>query len=261
MDSLDHLIVSWGAIIFMGLYPLKKSLYLLGLMLGVTFINYSLAASGSIQYNNVGWMISYPLFILAIRERMISKDVNIQVKFEKMIAIIFGDIASALSHGADAFLLFANLTTEAGLVEHQRDVWRPHNLWHTPVFAIIASVAAMFCIFAFFDWYANRTKDQMWKFRTPLPMLMLAFFIAYYLHILGDTMTYEFPVYWFWPFSDFNISYYATANNGITVTCPPENPDCYVYYYAMPVFAWTWALLAVMMKVGSRQTVRKEFQE
>lgn len=256
MDNLNHLVTMYGAIVIMGIYPFKKSMYLLAGMFVLTFFNYWLALQGSMSYNNIGWAVCYGLFVYTIIERLRATDVKEQVNLEKVFALMVGNIAAALSHGADDFLLAVDMTDKATLAAHKRDLFRPHNFWHTPFFAVFSAVIAMTTIFYFFEWYSKKTEEGILRFRTPLKYLILSYIIAFYLHILGDTGTYDYPIFWFWPFNSMNFSLYSLINNGLVVSCPPGNPDCFVYFYAMPWMAWIFVSLAILTKLASHFAVR-----
>jgi hypothetical protein len=145
---------------------------------------------------------------------------------------IGGLILAAYSHLFDkAFLLFMDDLPDG--------MWRPHNMIHSPFFGI-----ALSALFA--PLLAKLMKLPEW-----LP-LFCALLIGYFLHIVMDTITYEYPIYWLWPFSDYHSTFIhafqapdATSSwlgNPYFVAVPPikSNPQGYILY-------WSELLLNVLL--------------
>lgn len=99
------------------------------------------------------------------------------------IGILVGSqLLAGFSHCFDGFVLWLNGSIPNGM-------WRPHHFWHTPVFAVVYSalVTPLFSVLL-----------RLKPYRDVFAMIL----IGYLLHILADTITYDFPIYWFWPLTD-----------------------------------------------------------
>ncbi|MHA2365040.1 MAG: hypothetical protein ACXAC7_13870, partial [Candidatus Hodarchaeales archaeon] len=209
---------------------------------------------------DLGFLILYLLMLGAIWGRHRSLTLQEKVNYEKIIIIFFASWVASYSHAVDFLIVFFGTTTYDKLLEYKTSMWRPHNFWHTPLFSLLATIIITIIIFYGMELLAKKTKDENLRFRTPLFMLIVVFWIGYLIHILGDTLTYDFDIYYFWPFHDYGASLYDFANDGFTVICPPENPDCFVYYWAMPVYAWITFFMAALIKFASKRSYRLEFE-
>jgi membrane-bound metal-dependent hydrolase YbcI (DUF457 family) len=141
------------------------------------------------------------------------------------LAIFIGAlILPAYSHAFDKLtLLFADALPEG--------MWRPHNVLHSPFAGLLLSTLA--------------TPLLCWLMKRP-PGTRLAIFvgliIGYVLHIVADTITYDYPIYWLWPFSDYHSTMITAfqapdavshwLGNPYFVASPPveNNPQGYVMY-------------------------------
>jgi hypothetical protein len=97
--------------------------------------------------------------------------------------LIGSQLLAGFSHPFDLLLL-----KTIGYVPE--GIWRPQHFWHTPLFGFT---------------YCLLVSGAVWKL-LKMPRYTLALgglCLGYALHITADTITYEFPIYWFWPFSDW----------------------------------------------------------
>jgi hypothetical protein len=136
-------------------------------------------------------------------------------------------VLSAYSH------LFDKITLHF-LPDLPEGMWRPHNVFHTP-FAAIALSALAAPLLA----WGMKLPDR----RTIFGALAL----GYLLHIFVDTTTYNYPIYWLWPFSDLNtdfIHYFQAPDvsskwlgDPFFVASPPvhNNPQGYIMYVSEPL--------------------------
>ena len=103
-------------------------------------------------------------------------------------ALVGSQVLSGFSHAFDKLSLMVFGTVPTGM-------WEPHLFWHTPIFALMPCLVftPLMCRFL------------------KIPgrgVIFAALYVGYLLHILADTITYDFPIYWLWPFSDFKWSIY-----------------------------------------------------
>jgi hypothetical protein len=99
------------------------------------------------------------------------------------VAMIIGSqLLGGFSHPFDFILLKAIGHIPEGM-------WRPQHFWHTPLFAVA---------------YSTLVAPLVAKLlRVSFKQAWCALVLGYALHIVADTITYDFPIYWFWPFTDW----------------------------------------------------------
>jgi hypothetical protein len=137
---------------------------------------------------------------------------------------IGGLILAAYSHLFDkAFLLFVDNLPEG--------MWRPHNMIHSPFFGLALSALAAPLV------------ARLMKLPDRLP-LFFAMVLGYFLHITMDTITYDYPIYWLWPFSDFHSTFITAFQQPdvtshwlgdpyfVAVAPLKSNPQGYILYWS-----------------------------
>lgn len=263
MDILNHTITIIAAIMLMGLYSKRRGLWLIAFLFIFELFSFWLVITKVFEplSSFLGYLLLCILTFAAVWERSRVDTLEEQVNYEKIIMIFFASFVAANSHPVDFIIVFLGTTTFDKLGENRYNMWRPHNLWHTPLFSLIAAVVISVVLFYGMEILAKRAKDEKIRFRTPLLTLILVSWIGYLIHILGDTLTYDFDIFYFWPFHDYSASFYDFANNGFIVSCPPANPDCFIYYWAMPIFAWAALILTILIKIGSNPSYRSVFKK
>lgn len=103
------------------------------------------------------------------------------------VCILIGSmILSSYTHAADVLYLTATGAIPEGM-------WRPHNILHTPLAALV--IPALFTPLV-----ALIMKNKGW--------LKIFFYLCagYFLHIICDTITYDYRIYPFWPAGDYSFS-------------------------------------------------------
>ncbi len=161
--------------------------------------------------------------------------------------LIGGQVLSAYTHVLDVLALkFAGYIPEG--------MWRPHNIMHTPLAALIVPLAALPIMKIFL-------RKAGWA--------SAYFFLAlgYFLHVFADTITYGYPIYPLWPFFGLNASLVqffqapdAVSNwlgNPLYVFQPPSaaNTDGFIVYKAeLAINAMLAALYAI--KCAARRAMR-----
>jgi len=105
-------------------------------------------------------------------------------------ALIGSQLLAGFSHPFDFVLL--------RLTGHIPDgMWRPQHFWHTPLFAL--SYCAL----------VSPLVARLLKLDLRTAFIGLA--LGYGVHIACDTITYDFPIYWAWPFTDRSAFSFETA--------------------------------------------------
>lgn len=158
--------------------------------------------------------------------------------------LLGGQVLAAYTHIFDVIVL--NL---AGAIPE--GMWRPHNILHTPLAAIVVSLVA-----------------------TPLVRLVLravafreAFFfllVGYAMHIVMDAITYAYPVYLLWPASPWSASLVSVfqqpdavsrwLGNPLYVFAEPgvENIDGYIVYRSEVAVNLLLAALVAVKAIARR---------
>jgi len=189
---------------------------------------------GMTVYNTFSDVPFYALLIFWLRKER-----------RKQLALaigIGGLVLSCYSHLFDkAFLLF--------MPDLPDGMWRPHNMIHTPMFAIALSALV------------TPLLARLMKMKSWLP-LFAALVLGYMLHITMDTITYDYPIYWLWPFSDYHSTFITAfqqpdavsswLGNPFFVADMPlkSNPQGYIMYWSEPLLnavllAFYWMVTGV----------------
>jgi len=143
---------------------------------------------GMSAMNYVDWMGNLAgLFVLAWWWRTRSPESR-----SLLVILVGSQLLAGFSHTGDLIMLHV-----AGYIPAE-GMWRPHHIWHTPVFALVYCGLTAHLVSALVG-----LKSAGKAF-----LLLL---LGYLLHVVGDTLTYDFPIYWLWPFSDFGAMSLAKA--------------------------------------------------
>ncbi len=120
--------------------------------------------------------------------------------------MIGGQILAAYTHMFDVIVLKI-------LGEIPTGMWRPHNVLHTPIAALVTPLIAL----------------PLVRFLMKGPSIKRAYFflaLGYFLHIFADTITYDYGIYLLWPMSSFNISLAGLF----------QRPDCISRFLGSPLY-------------------------
>lgn len=153
--------------------------------------------------------------------------------FFKLFMLCTATVAIAgSSHGADR--LFGLM----GELPPMSSPFRPHNFWHSPIFALALSIIAVLIIpriLNLLSGFIARMRRIEWaRFRPETIPLLAATYLGYLIHIFADSITYDFDVWWLFPFSNVHFSLYDLANTGKLLALDPANPWGWVFYYLTP---------------------------
>lgn len=238
MDSLNHLIFAVLLVTPFGLSSYRLTAKIVLLYGGAVAVGYAfLGLSMNFIYltDVVAYLIIFYILYLAwVRKRPFFK------LFVLCLATVF---IAGQSHGADR--LFALI----GQIPPMTSPIRPHNLWHTPAFGLILSAISAFLIPRFL----NLAKGVIAKFReidwanfdpSFVPLLAVTY-LGYLIHVFADSITYDFDVWWMFPFSNIHFSLYDLADAGKLLATDPGNPWGWVYYYLTPAL-----IIAAIVFVG-----------
>lgn len=227
MDSLNHLLFAVLLVTPAGLssYRLTGKIVLCyGATVGIGYSIFGLSMN-FIHFTDLvaGLLILYILYLAWIKKK----------PFFKLFMLVTATVIIAgQSHGADQLLgLFAEVPSKSCSL-------RPHNLWHTPIFAFLLSVIATLLIPRLLNFVrkgASKFRDVQWsKFDLKFVPLLASTYLGYLLHVFADTITYDFDVWWAFPLSDINFSLYQLADAGELLAGDPTNPWGWWYFYLTP---------------------------
>jgi hypothetical protein len=100
--------------------------------------------------------------------------------------LIGGQVLSAYTHMFDVIFLHI-----AGYVPE--GMWRPHNIMHTPLAGFLIPLAVL-------------PLARLVFRRAGILGCYFMMTLGYFLHIFADTVTYDYQVYVFWPFSGWSFT-------------------------------------------------------
>jgi len=142
-------------------------------------------------------------------------------------------ILAGFSHSADRILIWIR-----GSIPSMDSPLRPHNLWHSPLFALSLSILATLIIPPVLNLLSQGISringSKLSKLEPKIIPLLAATYFGYLTHIFADSITYDFDVWWIFPFSNVHFSLYDLANNGRVLALDQANPWGWVYYWLTP---------------------------
>lgn len=159
-------------------------------------------------------------------------------------------VIAGFSHSGDR--LFALV----GQLPSMTSPLRPHNLWHTPTFGLLLSALAALLIPRLLNsvrrGIAKVRKIEWARFNPRFVPLLAATYLGYLIHVFADSITYDFDVWWGFPFSRVHFSLYDLAHSGKLLAADPANPWGWWYYYLTPAL-----IVIAMVFVGLFYLARK----
>lgn len=173
--------------------------------------------------------------------RSLKGDRNLFILFCSLFGAIF---LAGFSHIGDyLWILLGNVPSMYSPI-------RPQNLWHVPIFAFSLSLISIPILIEIVEYFSSRFdlySFPKFNFRS----ILSATFLGYLFHIFTDSITYDFDIWWFYPFSKTHFSLYDLANEGILMMETSTNPWSWVYYYlTIPIllFVLIYVLLVLLIK-------------
>lgn len=100
--------------------------------------------------------------------------------------LIGGQVLSAYTHMFDVIVLKLTGQIPTGM-------WRPHNILHTPLAALVVSLVATPLVGLV---TRGLSRGRIFCF----------LLLGYLLHIFADTVTYGYPIYLFWPLHPYHVA-------------------------------------------------------
>jgi len=125
--------------------------------------------------------------------------------------LIGSQILSAYTHAFDVLWLKLTGAIPEGM-------WRPHNILHTP----LAALAIPLIVTPVAGWIM---KNKNWA------RIFFYLTAGYFLHIICDTITYNFQIYPVWPLSDYHFSLVSFFQQPDAVSSWLGNP---LYVFSAP---------------------------
>ncbi len=227
MDNLNHLLFAILLITPFGISSYRfamKALLMYGAAVAIGYLVFDL----SMNFVSFTGFLAYIIIFYILYMAWTGKK-----PFFKLFLLSLSTVfVAGQSHSADRFLGFF---TE---VPSMSSPFRPHNFWHAPFFAILLSALVALILPRILNSIGeivrNKTQFQLKKFETKFLPLFSITFLGYLFHIFADSITYDFDVWWLFPFSDVHFSLYDLANAGKLLATDVANPWGWVYYYLTP---------------------------
>ncbi len=252
MDAWGHMLFAFAIAIGLGIYPIEKVKGLFGFMVGVMFINFLIALAKNPIYNGIGVILRAPVIGYLLYKRSTTNDPLEKAKLEQLSAVLFAaTYISAASHAFDQVL------HDSGYVVEWHSMWRGHNLWHSPFTGIVFSFLIAIIFINFFRYISKKGYPEI-EPNSTFNALFFASLLGYLTHIIADVITYDFQVFWLFPFHDYHFSGEDIVNHGImTEDARANKPEGTVYYWSIPFFAFVTALFTAFKFVLNSNTVQK----
>lgn len=245
MDSLNHLLFAVLLVTPLGLssYRLTGKIvacYAVVVSIGYTVLGLSM---NFIHFTDLAahLILLYILYLAWVKKK----------PFFKLFMLCAATMVIAgFSHSGDR--LFALV----GQLPSMTSPLRPHNLWHTPTFGLLLSALAALLIPRLLNsvrrGIAKVRKIEWARFNPRFVPLLAATYLGYLIHVFADSITYDFDVWWGFPFSRVHFSLYDLAHSGKLLAADPANPWGWWYYYLTPAL-----IVIAMVFVGLCYLARK----
>jgi hypothetical protein len=254
MDAWGHVLFAFSIGVGLSIYPIEKAKRLFAFLVIIMGVNFVIAYNEDPFYNIVGvalrtFVVGYLLF-----KRSLVDDPVEQAQLERLAILIFASTyISGASHVLDKIL------EEAGYDIVWKSMWRGHNLWHSPFMTIIFSFLAS-VMFYQIAVYIGSKGYPIFEPRSSLYALFIACTLGYFTHNFGDTITYDFDIFYFFPFHDYHFSGEDIVNHGLlTEPQTADKPEGTVYYWAIPFFAFLAAFFAAFKLILNVNDIREKF--
>jgi len=244
LDALNHLLFAVLLVTPAGLSPYRLTARLLAC--------YAVAVAGayaalglSMSFIHVTDIVAYSIVLCILYLAWVKQKAPLKLF---MLCLATVAIAGA-SHGADrVFSMFCQ-------VPPADSPFRPHNLWHSPLFGLALSAVAAFAVPRVLNLLSRlvfRARGvELPSISAKIVPLLAATYLGYLLHVFADAITYDFDVWWLFPFSESHYSLYDLANAGKLLALDAANPWGWAFYKLTPaliVCASVFALLCYLAR-------------
>lgn len=222
MDALNHLLFAVLLVTPAGLSPYRLTAKMLACYAVTVSVGY-VALGLSMNLVSLTDIIAYLLIVYIVYLAWVKKEPLLKLS---MLCIATVAIAGA-SHGADRVLGLFMQVPPAG------SPFRPHNLWHSPLFALALSAVSGWAIpraLNLLSRLAHIRGMELTKLSPRTIPVLAATYLGYLIHVFADSITYDFDVWWLFPFSDTHFSLYDLANAGKLLALDAANPWGWVFY-------------------------------
>jgi len=227
LDALNHLLFAVLLVTPAGLSPYRLTAKMLACYAATASVGY-VALGLSMDFIHLTDIVAYVIILYVLYLAWVKHE-NLLKLFMLCLATVA--IAGA-SHGADRVfgILWQVPAADSPL--------RPHNIWHSPLFALALSVIAALAMPRALNLLSNLVYKiramELARFPPKTPPLIAATYLGYLVHIFADSITYDFDVWWLFPFSDVHFSLYDLANTGRLLALDTANPWGWAFYQLTP---------------------------
>lgn len=159
-------------------------------------------------------------------------------------AIVGAVAVSSLSHVVDYMVIALPIS-----IPPMDSPFRPQNLWHTISFSILLTGLTALLLPKLHRHFSSKFNYKKYEFG--FISVFSSILLGYLSHIFADSITYDFDVWWAFPFSDIHFSLYDLADSGLLLMESNANPWNWVYYYLnvpLLLFALSYLILIVLIK-------------
>jgi len=227
LDALNHLLFAVLLVTPVGLSTYRLTAKMLACYAVTVSVGY-VALGPSMNLVRLTDIIAYLLIVYIVYLAWVKKEPLLKLS---VLCIATVAIAGA-SHGADRVLGLFMQVPPAG------SPFRPHNLWHSPLFALALSAVAAWAVpraLNLLSGLAHNVRGmQLTKLSPRAIPLLAATYLGYLIHVFADSITYDFDVWWLFPLSDVHFSLYDLANAGRLLALDTANPWGWAFYRLTP---------------------------
>lgn len=240
MDSLNHLIFAVLLITPFGFCSYRFALKIVGAYAASVAVGY-LAFGLSMNFVYFTDLVAYLIILYMLYLAWTGRRPYLKLfMFSAATVIVAGQ-----SHGADHLLgFFAEVPSMTSPL-------RPHNFWHSPLVALLLSALTALLLPRLLNALRGIPERlasvELEEFKPDFMPILSITYLGYLFHVFADSITYDFDVWWLFPFSDLHFSIYELGDTGKLLATDPGNPWGWVYYYLTPALV---ALAAIYLGLG-----------
>ncbi len=121
-----------------------------------------------------------------------------------VLLLIGGQVLSAYTHAFDSIFLWRDGFVPEGF-------YRPHNILHTPLAIVVVPLIALIPV-------------RLIVKNVSLRLAYFSMVLGYLMHVVADSVTYDYPLYLLWPVNDFSASLVSLFRGPDSVSAWLGNP-------------------------------------